>query len=329
MSEAWVTLATNDQYAIGALVLAESLKRVGTTKQLHILITKQVTQPTRDILGKFYNAVTEVDVLDSRDEANLALIKRPELGVTFTKLYCWTLTQYTKAVFVDADALVLQNADELFGYPELSAAPDVGWPDCFNSGLFVFVPSRETYHALVQFGVSHGSFDGGDQGLLNSYFHDWNQKGPSHRLSFVYNMSSNVVYNYVAAYKHFAQKVKIVHFLGAVKPWHHHYDANTRRLSFRQDSHSHSEHVELWWRLFVETIVPLMNPETLLTACDTVWPKSQSPKKGVPEAAQGVSGLQQQVGGQDHQAEWERGNIEYLGRDAWDNIQKQLEKSTK
>lgn len=56
---------------------------------------------------------------------------------------------------------VLQNIDELFDREELSAAPDAGWPDCFNSGVFVYVPSEETYQTLLQFAVTCGSFDGG------------------------------------------------------------------------------------------------------------------------------------------------------------------------
>ena len=40
---------------------------------------------------------------------------------------------------------VIQNSDELFDREEFSAAPDAGWPDCFNSGVFVFVPSQKTY----------------------------------------------------------------------------------------------------------------------------------------------------------------------------------------
>ena len=55
---------------------------------------------------------------------------------------------------------VLHNVDELFEREELSAAPDAGWPDCFNSGVFVFRPSEETYQSLLQFAVSQGSFDG-------------------------------------------------------------------------------------------------------------------------------------------------------------------------
>jgi len=54
----------------------------------------------------------------------------------------------------------LTNIDDLFDREELSAAPDVGWPDCFNSGVFVFRPSNDTYASLLQFALTTGSFDG-------------------------------------------------------------------------------------------------------------------------------------------------------------------------
>jgi glycogenin glucosyltransferase len=85
---------------------------------------------------------------------------RPELGITLTKLFAWKLTQYRKAVFIDADCLVIRNVDELFERDELSAAPDVGWVDLFNSGVFVLRPSDDTFAALMQFAERHGSFDG-------------------------------------------------------------------------------------------------------------------------------------------------------------------------
>jgi len=66
-------------------------------------------------------------------------VYRSELGITFTKLHCWRLIQFKKGVFLDADTLVLRNIDDLFQREELSAAPDAGWPDCFNTGVFVFV----------------------------------------------------------------------------------------------------------------------------------------------------------------------------------------------
>lgn len=66
----------------------------------------------RSALKKIFHEVRVVDVLDSGDTAHLAMMKRPDLGVTFTKLHCWTLTQYSKCVFLDADTLVrLGNQD--------------------------------------------------------------------------------------------------------------------------------------------------------------------------------------------------------------------------
>ncbi len=60
----------------------------------------------RETLSQVFDLVQDVDVLDSRDAANLTLLTRPDLGITFTKLHCWRLTQFTKCVFLDADTLV-------------------------------------------------------------------------------------------------------------------------------------------------------------------------------------------------------------------------------
>lgn len=144
-----------------------------------------------------------VDVINSNDDKILAVMKRPELGVTLTKIHCWTLTQYTKAVFLDADTLVVKNVDDLFEREEITAVPDIGWPDCFNTGVFVFRPSVDTFTALAQLAASEGSFDGGDQGLLNQYFSDWNTQDISRHLSFVYNMTLIAVYSYPPAYKRY------------------------------------------------------------------------------------------------------------------------------
>ncbi len=49
-TQAFVTLATNDSYALGALVLANSLRQAGTRRQIAILITDQVCQQMRSHL---------------------------------------------------------------------------------------------------------------------------------------------------------------------------------------------------------------------------------------------------------------------------------------
>ncbi len=60
----------------------------------------------REVLWTVFDDISTVNVMDSGDVENLTLIGRPDLGVTFTKLHCWRLLQYTKCVFMDADTLV-------------------------------------------------------------------------------------------------------------------------------------------------------------------------------------------------------------------------------
>jgi glycogenin len=88
------------------LVVAHSLKKVGTQFKLAVLITPGVTASMKLRLEEVFDCVQLVNVLDSKDAANLAVLKRPELGITFTKIHCWNLTQFDKCVFLDADVLV-------------------------------------------------------------------------------------------------------------------------------------------------------------------------------------------------------------------------------
>jgi glycogenin glucosyltransferase len=50
MPNAWITLATNDGYAVGALVLAHSLKQVGTQHDIHVMYTDGVSIPLRFVI---------------------------------------------------------------------------------------------------------------------------------------------------------------------------------------------------------------------------------------------------------------------------------------
>ncbi|XP_041055290.1 glycogenin-2 isoform X4 [Carcharodon carcharias] len=162
---------------------------------------------------------------------------------------------------MDADTLVCNNIDDLFEREELSAAPDPGWPDCFNTGVFVYRPSIETYNQLLQFATENGSFDGGDQGLLNSFFSSWATKDIHKHLPFIYNLSGIAIYSYLPAFKQFGSAVKVVHFLGPTKPWHHKYNAQTKSVILENMSPSDSMFIDflnLWWDIYTTCILPLL-----------------------------------------------------------------------
>ncbi|XP_058836805.1 glycogenin-2 isoform X7 [Topomyia yanbarensis] len=314
---AWVTLATNDSYSLGALVVAHSLKRVHTAHQLAVLITPGVSEAMKTKLRAVFNVVEEVNLLDSKDEANLALLKRPELGITFTKLHCWRLVQFEKCVFLDADTLVLRNCDELFEREELSAAPDVGWPDCFNSGVYVYRPSMDTFSSLLEFAVQHGSFDGGDQGLLNSYFSDWATKDISRHLPFVYNTSSVASYSYLPAFKQFGQNTKILHFIGTAKPWLQNFNSETRTVHTPGGFQHLANFLQYWWDIFCEDIHSRLSSEMSGLAGALSQLHLGEPKSVEQEAYE--EHMRRQC--------WEQGNIDYMGRDSFENIWRRIQQT--
>ncbi|XP_075450698.1 LOW QUALITY PROTEIN: glycogenin-2 [Ascaphus truei] len=389
--QAFVTLGTNDIYCQGALVLGKSLRNHKTSRKLVILVTSQVTGRMREVLNNVFDEVIEVGILDSADSIHLSLMKRPELGITFTKLQCWTLTQYTKCVYMDADTIVLCNIDELFDREEFSAAPDSGWPDCFNSGVFVFRPSIETFKLLVQFAEEHGSFDGGDQGLLNSFFNNWATADISKHLPFIYNLSISSIYTYIPAFKQFGSEAKVVHFIGTPKPWNCKYSPQTRWIVEEESlsGHQHLSFLVLWWEIYISDILPLlaepekiegtnsqqqhhfgriellMKPEHPSSFCsqDT---SVESPENRLPdynaeqhtfddsvqaqelqppaqlnlqlvtqdtvhmvELAHSASELsinetEEEPRAEDERRKWEQGQIDYMGKYSFDNIQKKL-----
>ncbi|XP_044288590.1 glycogenin-2 isoform X1 [Varanus komodoensis] len=398
--QAFVTLATNDVYCHGALVLGQSLRDHRTSRRLAVIITPQVSSTMRAALSTIFDTVVDVHEIDSNDLVHLALLKRLELGVTFTKLHCWTLTQYSKCVFMDADTLVLCNIDELFDREEFSAAPDPGWPDCFNSGVFVFQPSLKTFNLLLQFANEHGSFDGGDQGLLNSFFNSWATKDINKHLPFIYNLSSSAVYTYAPAFQHFGKDARVVHFLGPAKPWNYKYNPQTRSVvedGSASVSQSQLSFLELWWMTYSSSVLPLLEkwqksfesqiqreepnfsgPEskfeqgapdisnslpssakaeqisqTAINPLDHTSDKNKAvlcfedkvadpaesyrnlqsiPQQTVKmdEAAIAVSELSvhaepEQLSSEDERRKWEEGHIDYLGKDAFENIKRKLD----
>uniref|UniRef100_A0AAY4BQ00 glycogenin glucosyltransferase n=1 Tax=Denticeps clupeoides TaxID=299321 RepID=A0AAY4BQ00_9TELE len=311
--QAFVTLATTEDYCMGALVMGKSLRRHGTTRKIVVLISSSVSPEQLNSLHKrVFDEVVQVDVMDSMDRTHLSWLGRPELGVTLTKLQCWMLIKYKKCVFLDADTLVLQNVDDLFEREELSAAPDAGWPDCFNSGVFVFRPSLHTHSRLLAHAAHYGCFDGGDQGLLNSFFKDWAVKDISKHLPFVYNLSSSAIYTYLPAFQTFGHQAKIVHFLGAVKPWHLRYDQSNK------DSYL-DQFLNMWWAEYRSQMPPISGEVDGNQDSGDMLHVSMKPSRHLNINTETAEESLH------HRRMWEKGHVDYMGKDSFENIKKKLD----
>ena len=122
----------------------------------------------------------------------------------FTKLRAWSLHaapfKARRALFLDADTLVLDDVRDLFERvdPRLPrhvvAAPDVLAPDRFNAGVLAFAvaPAAEAELLAALASGSLGSYDAGDQGWLNEYFSGWYESDARFRLPLAYNLPAEV-----------------------------------------------------------------------------------------------------------------------------------------
>jgi glycogenin glucosyltransferase len=170
-------------------------------------------------LKTLYDYLIPVERIRTPSPANLYLMGRPDLSFAFTKIALWRQTQFRKIVYLDADVVALRALDELFDIEaSFAAAPDIGWPDAFNSGVMVISPSMGEYWALQTMAATGDSFDGADQGLLNQYF----EHRPWQRLKFTYNCTPNAEYQWEPAYRHYKRDIAAVHFIGKEKPWSSH-----------------------------------------------------------------------------------------------------------
>jgi len=210
-------LLMSDSYLPGAVVLANSLRDAGTKKKLAVLVTMDtLSADTIGELKTLYDYLIPVQRIRSSNTANLYLMGRPDLAFAFTKIALWRQTQFRKLVYLDADVVALRALDELFDIEaSFAAAPDIGWPDAFNSGVMVIRPDMGEYWALHTMAAAGDSFDGADQGLLNQYF----EHRPWQRLKFTYNCTPSAEYQWEPAYRHYKHDIAAVHFIGKNKPW--------------------------------------------------------------------------------------------------------------
>lgn len=228
---AYVTLVTNPDYAVGARALMRSLRLSGTGADLVVLHTGALTVADLAPLSALGARLIETALLPTSDAFNAAHARSALHGAApftkgekpafhtpldnFAKLRLWQLTEYRACVFIDADALVLQNCDKLFDYPEFCAAPNVyeGLGDFhrMNSGVFTARPSQATFAAMLAMLDQPGVFwRRTDQTFLQAYFPDW------HGLPVTYNMLQYVWFNLPDLWDW--ASIKILHYQYE-KPW--------------------------------------------------------------------------------------------------------------
>lgn len=238
MKTAYVTtLCHGEGYLPGVEVLGKSLESSGTKVPRVVLATADVGQGARARLTALGWEIRDIAPLENPSPDRLLF---PRFATVFAKLRVWELVDFDRVVLLDADTLVLQNVDDLFGRRNFAAAPDFFLPDRFNSGVMVVEPSADTFHRMLEALTTAGSYDGGDQGFLNTFFADWYAMPAEHRLPVGYNMA-HFIFQFLRGHPTLKatleRQTKIVHYM-VQKPW--------------QSKATLTGGSEAWWHMYFE-----------------------------------------------------------------------------
>ena len=143
----------------------------------------------------------------------------------YTKLHIWTLVQFKKVFYIDADCIVMEDPSSIFEVDsDFAAAPDVFPPDCFNAGVLLIKPSLDYFKTLVDKIATTGSYDGGDTGFLNSILREEWWKSANSRLEYTWNCQRILYWFTIKRTRGYwetleERKIKIIHYSSSPKPW--------------------------------------------------------------------------------------------------------------
>ena len=222
--EAYVTMLYGD-FVLGLRVLGQSLRESGTTRDFIALCMDDVPEHVRRVLRREGWKIRNAKALPEE-----CLGKDNNLDTLFfTKLLAWTLIQYNRIVYIDADAIVLHNIDQMFRCARFCAT--YRHSDLFNAGVLVLKPSLEIFSDMCSEITKCGTYDKGDQGFFNCYYdrlkyapmlgeNESYSDAPLMRLPAQYNADVGAYYlNNRWLFRDVKEPMILHYTLGPVKPW--------------------------------------------------------------------------------------------------------------
>lgn len=228
-NETFATLLSDASYLPGVIALHRSL-RLHSNKPFVCVCSQGIDD---DVLGRLHNEGIEHIRLDKASVTPPCEVNKngySHWDKTFDKLLLWSLTQYDKIVYLDADMMVCAAVDDLFlhdGFSAVAAGQRLNhsW-NRLNSGLIVIEPSGQTCRELIDTAgqtisrYSERRQSVGDQDVLNDYLPHWPEQTALH-----IDEGYNLFFKHLTVYHrrfgyNFDRNIRIIHFIGQRKPWH-------------------------------------------------------------------------------------------------------------
>lgn len=126
---AYTTLLASNDYLYGVLGLYYSWKLTHSKYDFILIVTDNISKENLSIVeqaGIDYTIVPRYDFKNPQSKYN----------ITWNKFYIYTLTQYTKVCFIDADAILIENIDSVF---DANTPAFMALGPIFISGVMILV----------------------------------------------------------------------------------------------------------------------------------------------------------------------------------------------
>jgi len=136
---AYVTFLIIDElYAPTSIVLAESLKKIGSLAELVIMIDKNINDNTIDLLRRFYDRIILVEkiVINHKDKTQKYIL---------TKLLGLEL-DYKKIIIIDIDSIILKYPDNSFS---LKSPSLIYSKNQIKTGYIVIEPNKDLLNNIL------------------------------------------------------------------------------------------------------------------------------------------------------------------------------------
>lgn len=263
---AYVTIATSKNYLLGVMAMYLSLKKTCAAFPLYAMLPNELIAIEKSAVANLErNGVNILGYSHRIDIPQLLIENNARQGDlrfshTFDKLLVFSLTQFEKIVFLDADIYILHSLDHLFDMPHMSAMVagrsypgNEDWID-LTSGIMTVVPQEglaKDIEAMIPFVIKEKGACG-DQDILQAYYSDWTQH-PELDMGEKYGVIAGYAayyektlgYNYSNVIED-PKSVAVIHYAGEKKPWMQHWTFGSvlrqelqlliRRLVHRRDT---------------------------------------------------------------------------------------------
>lgn len=159
MNYIWATFADNEIYLKSAYALALSLKQVNSQYKLLIMVPVTIDSTLLDNFNQ--NSLSLNIIIQKVPYLYFDFLKQYKQNITINKIHLFSLIDYSKICFIDADSFFVENMDYIFNLE----TPAIGYyyneknEQCISGGIFLVKPSLSFYSLLLNLCISLEFYD--------------------------------------------------------------------------------------------------------------------------------------------------------------------------